>query len=178
MGGLVIWSCKTCGKEIGRAAFAATFKGLPYCKQCLTNMQSNEKEKVMQSENTFLNAVGIRLEEMNARIAQLEKHIHYPAHMATTQDVAMKEAAARAQSMQDMDISKLTVDSDIFKYAVKGTVTADHVPMRTDVETIRTLTAFAKRLLNTEDFGHAVTFEVRQAARRALGLPEVKEYDL
>ena len=50
--------------------------------------------------------------------------------------------------------------------------------MRTDVETIRTLTAFVKRLLNTEDFGHAVTFEVRQAARRALGLPEVKEYDL
>lgn len=38
--------------------------------------------------------------------------------------------------------------------------------------------AFIKRLLDPSDLGYAVTFEVRNAARRALGLPEVKEYDL
>ncbi len=98
-------------------------------------------------------------EELKERVKQLEKHIHYPhsqrANVNADLYVKLKEDAARA---------------------VQGS--PDHVPMRTDVETIRTLTAFAKRLLNTEDFGHAVTFEVRQAARRALGLPEVKEYDL
>lgn len=40
------------------------------------------------------------------------------------------------------------------------------------------LSDFARRLLNPSDLGYAVTFEVRNAARRALGLPEVKEYDL
>jgi hypothetical protein len=99
---------------------------------------------------------------LQRRVSQLEKHIHYP-HSET----AMKEAAARAQGM---NIPQGCIPG--------GRVPDGRVPMRTDVETIRTLTAFAKRLLNTEDFGHAVTFEVRQAARRALGLPEVKEYDL
>jgi len=96
-------------------------------------------------------------EELEERVKQLEKHIHFPNTTAALG--ALKEAGVRAQAM-------------------RGREDADKVPMRTDVETIRTLTAFAKRLLNTEDFGHAVTFEVRQAARRALGLPEVKEYDL
>jgi hypothetical protein len=90
---------------------------------------------------------------LQRRVLQLEKHIHYPHSEKLSMD-NLKSAAAQAQAM------------------------GDKVPMRTDVETIRTLTAFTKRLLNTEDFGHAVTFEVRQAARRALGLPEVKEYDL
>ena len=94
---------------------------------------------------------------LQRRVSQLEKHIHYPHN-----ETALKEAAARAQGVN----------------IAQGCIPDGRVPMRTDVETIRTLTAFAKRLLNTEDFGHAVTFEVRQAARRALGLPEVKEYDL
>jgi hypothetical protein len=95
--------------------------------------------------------------DLDVRLSQLEKHVHYPHN-----ETAMKEAAARVQGMN----------------IAQGCIPDGRVPMRTDVETIRTLTAFAKRLLNTEDFGHAVTFEVRQAARRALGLPEVKEYDL
>jgi hypothetical protein len=90
--------------------------------------------------------------EMGARITQLEKHIHYPHS-----EVAIKEAAARAQ----------TIISEAYP-----------PPMRADTEAILALTKFAKRLLNPEDLGHAVTFEVRQLARRALGLPEVKEYDL
>jgi hypothetical protein len=94
--------------------------------------------------------------DLEERVKQLEKHIHYPHNVNAPPTVRMQELAAQLQAQ----------------------AVADKVPMRTDVETIRTLTAFAKRLLNTEDFGHAVTFEVRQAARRALGLPEVKEYDL
>jgi hypothetical protein len=123
------------------------------------------------------------LAELEERVKQLEKHIHYPAHMATTQDVAMKEAAARAQAAYPhysvgCDNQKVMLKEDAAMAQGQQNAYKDKVPMRTDVETIRTLTAFAKRLLNTEDFGHAVTFEVRQAARRALGLPEVKEYDL
>ncbi len=107
-----------------------------------------------------------RFAELEERIRQLETHIHYPHSANAAQDKAIGAhpygdpyAALKSQAAQ-----------------MQGS--PDRVPMRTDVETIRTLTAFAKRLLNTEDFGHAVTFEVRQAARRALGLPEVKEYDL
>jgi hypothetical protein len=104
-----------------------------------------------------------RINQQEERIRQLEKHIHYPhSEQQPNADVRMKEAAAKTQAF----------------YRDPKIPNPDAVPMRTDVETIRTLTAFAKRLLNTEDFGHAVTFEVRQAARRALGLPEVKEYDL
>jgi hypothetical protein len=95
-----------------------------------------------------------RLAEVESRASQLEKHIHYPHN-----EVAMKEAAAKAQAQ--------TVISEAYP-----------PPMRSNAETIFVLTSFAKRLLNPEDLGHAVTFEVRQLARRALGLPEVKEYDL
>ncbi len=114
--------------------------------------------------NEQLAALKQRVYDSEERIRQLEKHIHYPSldTSKTPKEIAMKEAAARAQGAN----------------LQQGCIPDGRVPMRTDVETIRTLTAFAKRLLNTEDFGHAVTFEVRQAARRALGLPEVKEYDL
>jgi hypothetical protein len=107
---------------------------------------------LLAEEFKWLNGIEQKQIAQEERLRQLEKHIHFPNTTAAL--ASMKESAARAQC------------------------SLDHVPMRTDVETIRTLTAFAKRLLNTEDFGHAVTFEVRQAARRALGLPEVKEYDL
>ena len=94
------------------------------------------------------------MQGLENRIRQLEKHIHYPHN-----EVAMKEAAAKAQAQ--------TVISEAYP-----------PPMRADTEAILALTKFAKRLLNPDDLGHAVTFEVRQLARRALGLPEVKEYDL
>jgi len=98
---------------------------------------------------------------LKERVTQLEKHIHYPHN-----ETAMKEAAAKAQAQQE----------PLGSYG-KMQATADQ-PLLNDVKAIRELGALARRLLNPEDFGHAVTFEVRQAARRALGLPEVKEYDL
>ncbi len=105
-------------------------------------------------DNMFEQWARLTFGEMGARITQLEKHIHYPHN-----ETAMKEAAAKAQAR--------TVISEAYP-----------PPMRADTEAILALTKFAKRLLNPEDLGHAVTFEVRQLARRALGLPEVKEYDL
>jgi len=87
-------------------------------------------------------------------------------------EVAMKEAAAKAQAQPEpmqsyARMQAQTIISEVYP-----------PPMRADTEAILALTKFAKRLLNPEDLGHAVTFEVRQLARRALGLPEVKEYDL
>lgn len=92
-----------------------------------------------------------RINQQEERIRQLEKHIHYPNLDKQNIETALKSQAAQQQAMQ---------------------------PLTNDVKAIRELGALARRLLNPEDFGHAVTFEVRQAARRALGLPEVKEYDL
>jgi len=53
-----------------------------------------------------------------------------------------------------------------------------YAPLRSDTKPLIDLAAFARRLLNPDDLGHAVTKEVRDSARRALGLPEVREYDL
>lgn len=116
--------------------------------------------------------------------------------------VAMKEAAAKAQAMREtspgVKVSPSYIDKaqgnscriDGYHDAkaqpeplqshaqMQANQAANSVPMRADTEAILALTKFAKRLLNPEDLGHAVTYEVRQAARRALGLPEAKEYDL
>jgi len=119
----------------------------------------------------------LEIDQLRARVTQLEKHIHYP-HSET----AMKEAAARAQALKTSMaetsgeyFSKLDM-AEVLDQARE--VMRDAVPQKTDTRTVLDLTSFAKRLLNPEDLGHAVTFEVRQAARRALGRPEVKEYDL
>lgn len=88
---------------------------------------------------------------MEERIRQLEKHIHYPGLATgarTASATELREAAARAQA------------------------SVDTVPMRSDVEAILTMTAFCKRLLSPEDFAYAVTLEVRNEARRALGFKE------
>jgi hypothetical protein len=91
------------------------------------------------------------VETQDNRIGQLEKHIHYPHN-----ETAMKEAAAMAQGQQSA-------------YKAKQSET---VPMRSNVEAILTMTAFIKRLLSPEDFAYAVTLEVRNEARRALGFKE------
>ena len=126
---------------------------------------------------------------LETRIRQLEKHIHYPHN-----EVAMKEAAAKAQ--KDFNDTKAMKEAaakaqaqgpigpglDPLGYSRTKAQTiiseAYPPPMRADTEAILALTKFAKRLLNPDDLGHAVTFEVRQLARRALGLSEVREYDL
>lgn len=83
------------------------------------------------------------VEELGQRVTQLEKLVHYP--VATK----MKEQAAQAEATQNL-----------------------YAPLRNDTKAVLDLAAFARRLLDPQDLGHAVTFEVRQCARRALGLPE------
>jgi hypothetical protein len=85
----------------------------------------------------------IRIADLEVRVQQLEKLVHYPA--ATK----MKEQAAQAEATQNL-----------------------YAPLRNDTKAVLDLAAFARRLLDPQDLGHAVTFEVRNAARRALGLPE------
>lgn len=118
-----------------------------------------------------------QISDLRKRVAQLEKHIHYPHS-----EIAMKEAAARASALKT-SLSETSEDyfSKIDMAAMLDEarqVMEESVSQKTDTRTILDLTAFAKRLLNPEDLGHTVTFEVRQAARRALGIPEAKEYDL
>lgn len=47
-------------------------------------------------------------------------------------------------------------------------------PRRSNVATILALNKFAQNILNPEVFGNAVTAEIRDAARVALGLPKVE----
>jgi hypothetical protein len=112
---------------------------------------------------------------LETRIRQLEKHIHYPHTQIA--EWKMKEDAAKAQALGPIGPGLDPLGYDRAK-AQAVISEAYPPPMRADTEAILALTKFAKRLLNPDDLGHAVTFEVRQLARRALGLPEVKEYDL
>jgi hypothetical protein len=45
-----------------------------------------------------------------------------------------------------------------------------YAPLRSDTRAVVDLAAFARRLVDMQDLGHAVTEEVRQLAMRALGL--------
>jgi hypothetical protein len=98
-----------------------------------------------------------RMHAVEERIRQLEAHIHYPNIKLTEreQSIAMKEASVRQQ-------------------ALYAPLRQDTAPMRSDVETIMTLKAFARNILDFEMYGHAVTKEVRNEARRALGIKEVE----
>lgn len=93
--------------------------------------------------------LAIRIDSQAERIRQLENRLSPPSHIKqeTVDSIrAMKEASVRAQ--------------------------VDTAPMRSDVEAILTMTAFLKRLLHPEEFAYAVTKEVRNEARRALGIKE------
>lgn len=45
-----------------------------------------------------------------------------------------------------------------------------YAPLRSDTRAVIDLAAFARRLIDMQDLGHAVTDEVRELAKRALGL--------
>jgi hypothetical protein len=47
-----------------------------------------------------------------------------------------------------------------------------YAPLRNDTKAVLDLAAFARRLLDPHDLAYEVSIEVRQCARRALGLPE------
>jgi len=119
--------------------------------------------------------------ENESRIRQLEKHIHYP-HSEMRGELRMTEAAAaRVQALND-SFKETSADyfANLDLAALKSSAaraqgqqaSVDTAPMRSDVEAILTMTAFIKRLLSPEDFAYAVTLEVRNEARRALGFKE------
>jgi len=113
----------------------------------------------------LIKATTTRVNEHQARITQLEKLVHYPASLKT--DVAsvnarLKEQAAQHQAMTNRTASGPELHANLY------------APLRNDTKAVLDLAAFARRLLDPQDLGHAVSFEVRQAARRALGLQEVQ----
>jgi hypothetical protein len=48
-----------------------------------------------------------------------------------------------------------------------------YAPLRSDTASLLKLAEFARRLLDPDDLGHAVSFEVRELAREALGKEKV-----
>lgn len=80
--------------------------------------------------------------ELETRVKQLEKLVQYP----NTAKQDMREAAAKAQANEHL-----------------------YAPLRSDTAPLIRLAAFARRLLDPSDLGHAVTEEVRNLAREALG---------
>jgi hypothetical protein len=102
-----------------------------------------------------------RLTELEERIKQLEKLVHYP--VATKKDIDLKSQAAQREA----------VNCSAEPAQSYGRMAENlYAPLRNDTKAVLDLAAFARRLLDPQDLGHAVTFEVRQCARRALGLPE------
>lgn len=80
------------------------------------------------------------IDELYARVNQLEKLVQYPN----------------------------TYQSEMAKKQVEATKDL-YAPLRSNVDPLIRLSNFARRLLDPHDLGHAVTFEVRELAREALG---------
>ena len=100
-------------------------------------LRTKTKEKVMDP----MKLMEARMHAAEERIRQLEAHIHYPNQLITEKMTALKESAARV----------------------------DTVPMRSDVETITTLRAFVERLTEGGDLFWAVPAFINDAALHALG---------
>lgn len=94
---------------------------------------------MLEAINNELRELHIRNADLAARISQLEKHIHYPHSLK--QEVAMKEAAVRAEA----------------------------VPMRSDVETILTLREFVESISTGGSLEWRVSAVVNVMADAALG---------
>ena len=87
-----------------------------------------------------------RIDALETRMAQLERLVQYPnAH-------AMPHTEIKAQAAQQQATEQL------------------YAPLRSDTRAVIDLAAFARRLIDMQDLGHAVTDEVRELAKRALGL--------
>ena len=86
-----------------------------------------------------------RWNELEARVKQLEKLVHYP-NAAALRAEELKSQAAQVEATKDL-----------------------YAPLRSNVDPLIRLSNFARRLLDPHDLGHAVTFEVRELAREALG---------
>ena len=102
-----------------------------------------------------------RMGRLEARIAVFEQGRDKEAVMANVKSQAAQQQAQGVNSMASQNQGQ-----------------ALYAPLRSDTKPLIDLAAFARRLLNPDDLAHAVTHEVRNAARRALGMPEVREYDL
>jgi hypothetical protein len=83
------------------------------------------------------------------RVTQLEKLVQYPN---TAKQETLKSQAAQATATN-------------YEYYNEHL----YAPLRSDTAPLIRLAAFARRLLDPSDLGHAVTEEVRNLAREALG---------
>lgn len=101
------------------------------------------------------------MEELGERVTQLEKLVHYPVATKKEIDTGLMSQSAQQQA-RGLNETQIGQPCEQNLYA----------PLRNDTKAVLDLSAFARRLLDPQDLGHAVTFEVRQCARRALGLPE------
>jgi hypothetical protein len=87
----------------------------------------------------------------------------------------LQRRLATLEAARDQQAAQTALKGQAAQQQAQGEL---YAPLRSDTKPLIDLAAFARRLLNPDDLGHAVTKEVRDCARRALGLPEVREYDL
>jgi len=95
-----------------------------------------------------------QIADLFTRVAELERLVLFPNTVLTgATSTQLKAQAAQHQGMQQLE-------PDLNLYA----------PLRSDTRAVIDLAAFARRLIDMQDLGHAVTEEVRELAKRALGL--------
>jgi len=85
------------------------------------------------------------IQALALRLAHLERLVQYPNTIKHPAD--LKGCAAQMEATQNL-----------------------YAPLRSDTRAVIDLAAFARRLIDMQDLGHAVTDEVRELAKRALGL--------
>jgi hypothetical protein len=113
-------------------------------------------------------------EAVAKRVAVLEKQ------HAAAEGVVLKlyERITALEQSRDADtLGKYPITaSTVLKSQAAQQQATEHLyaPLRTNTGPLIRLTALARRMLDPDDLGHAVTEEVRNLAREALGLPRVE----
>lgn len=120
---------------------STNFISCPGCYQTLCQQAQRCMGHVQQTTYSD-NYARSAIAELQQRVTQLEKLVQYP----NTAKQDMREAAAKAQANEHL-----------------------YAPLRSDTAPLIRLAAFARRLLDPSDLGYAVTEEVRNLAREALG---------
>jgi hypothetical protein len=89
-------------------------------------------------------------------------------HTWTTRDVA--DLYTRIHNLEKHIHYPNTVKTETDKIEATRDL---YAPLRSNADPLVRLAAFARRLLDPDDLGHAVSFEVRELAREALGKEKV-----
>jgi hypothetical protein len=143
----------------------------------VTSLEHHQRPRLESGDPYRVTWLEQRIGILEQRLVELEAFRDQQAAQTALKPQAAQQAATGEGKLGQAPCS-LDDYAERRSRGLDGFQSGLYAPLRSDTKPLIALAAFARRLLNPDDLAHAVTHEVRNAARRALGIPEVREYDL